>query len=117
MASWPSDLPQAFEQRGFRSGAKDNVLRSPVSAGPSKSRRRFTAAPKPVRALMTMTGEQVEQFESFLSDDIADGAISFSFPGLRDPTETITVMFNSAPTWVAADGDNYNVSFDLIVLP
>ena len=117
MASWPSDLPQEFEQDGFRAAGRENVLRSQVDAGPNKTRRRFTSAPYPIRGSMTMTGPQLDQFRDFLENEIADGAISFSFPKPRDPATVVTVKFNTTPQWAAARGDNFLVSLDLSVMP
>lgn len=116
MASWPSDLPQEFDQEGFGSGPPDNVLRTPVDAGPQKSRKRFTSAPTPLTGNMIMTNTQLESFKSFLKT-IGDGALRFTFPELTDPTNTVYVKFTSRPQWVPARGGNWNVTMNMIILP
>ena len=117
MAGWPSNLPQEMDQEGFRRGGPENVIRSQVDAGPNKTRQRFTAAPYPLRGSMTVTGAQHDQFWDFFSDQIADGAISFSFPKPREPATAITVKFNTTPQSAAARGDNFILSLDLLVMP
>ena len=116
MPTWPATLPQEILQRGYAEGMGDNVLRSQVSAGPEKTRRRFTSAPRPLRGVMTLTKAQLDIFKSFFRGDIADGALSFDFPHPHYPS-AIQVKFQTPPTWTNARGDNYNVNLDLRIQP
>lgn len=116
MPTWPTTLPQILEQRSYREGMPDNVLRTSVDAGPEKRRRRFTAAPRPLAGTIRMTGMELQQFETFFRTTLADGTLAFDFPHPRTQA-TLSVVFASPPSWTNAGGDYYDVTLPLEIQP
>jgi hypothetical protein len=80
VALWPLTLPQSFLVEGFTQEATDNVIRSATESGPSKARRRYTAAVEPFTGKMIMTIAQYTIFRNFYRNDIQDGALPFTMP-------------------------------------
>lgn len=90
MTTWPTTLPQSFLIDGFSEEGSDNVIRSPVDAGPAKTRRRYTAATRPIKGRMLLTHEQYLVFKEFYEETINDGATEFDMPDdIHDTTMTV----------------------------
>ncbi len=115
-AVWPASLPQKFLQQGYREGFADVLLRTRMDAGPDKVRRRFTAAPRPVRGTMAMTGAQVATLESFFDTTLQGGALPFDWTHPRTGA-AVTCRFIEPPEVLAKSTDRYRVSLVLEVLP
>ena len=75
---WPASLPQ-FVDRPHTEGMPDALLRTPMDAGPAKTRRRFTAGIKPVKAQMDLTAAQAATFETFFDVTLKAGALAFDW--------------------------------------
>lgn len=78
--SWPLDLPQRVLANGYSEGLPDGRLRTAMETGISKSRRRFSSAPKPVAASFRVTLDQKARIERFWDEEIAGGALPFLLP-------------------------------------
>ena len=117
MPTWPATLPQQLSRQGYSESLPDNVLRSEVEAGPEKTRRRFTAAPYPIRGRMMLTFTQAAELKRFFREDIADGANSFTFPDPLDNTTMLNVRLASPPSWGTPGGDNIDVRLNFTVIP
>lgn len=74
---WPSDLPQRVLADNFSEGLADGRLRTSMETGPGKSRRRFSAAPKPVAAAFKVSPDEKARLERFWDEEIAGGALPF----------------------------------------
>ena len=78
--SWPAGLPQKLHVEGQASRPANNTIRSSVDAGPSKVRRRSTAAVRPLTGKMWLKSSQRQMLEEFYTIDLASGALPFLFP-------------------------------------
>lgn len=115
---WPSNIPYDLDRQGYREALADNVVRSQVSAGPPKRRKRFTAAPRPLRGQIMMTRAELTLFETFFDETTDYGTRSFNFPrpGFTD-SSTYCVAFRRPPSWTNPGGDNYLVSLEFEIQP
>jgi len=116
MPTWPASLPDDFLQSGFSETLPDNVLRSKMDIGPPKTRRRSTAAPRPIAGQQLMTTAQVATFDTFFVTTLSDGAIGFDWTHPRTGA-AITLRFVSPPAYVATGGDFWSITLPLEVLP
>ena len=89
MAAWPVSLPQNIEinvkdvrQKGF--------IRTPMSAGPVKQRKRFSATSRAISGTMHLTAAQRVTFETFYVTTINEGSDEFDF---IDPSDGSTQSF------------------------
>ena len=117
MPSWPTSLPQQILQRGYNESLADNVLRTPVDAGPEKRRQRFTAAVRPLSGSMIMTNAQLDTMMTFFDTDIGSGSLAFDFNAPRDQATTVSVVFQRPPAWTNIGGDSYQVTLEMDIQP
>lgn len=87
MASWPETLPDLI-QIGTKVTPDDSVARTPMDAGPSSTRNRFTAVTKSVSRTMKLNGAQVDTLDAFYRDTLRNGALSFDW---KDPIDDSAV--------------------------
>jgi hypothetical protein len=116
-AAWPAALPQRVQATDYEEQQPETLLRTQMDAGPAKVRRRFTAAPRPLRVALRMTREQVELLEAFVRDDLMDGALPFTWVHPR--TEVLATLRLTAPYVLVpqARGLRWRVLLQLEVLP
>lgn len=119
MPAWPCALPQYVFVPGYEERFRDTVLRSPMDAGPAKTRRRQTAAPKTFKGTVPMTASQVAIFETFFETEIGDGALSFDWVHPRTQAAATLRLVTPPPPRVVpeAGGGTWTVSFDFEILP
>lgn len=115
--TWPSELPQCFVV-GYSDGAADNLIETDPETGPPISRRRSTAAVRPLSGSMRMTRAQLAILKAFFDTTLLSGSLPFAF---TDPTfgGTILVKFpkGSAPSWTQVTPKTFLVALKLSVLP
>ena len=118
MATWPVSLPQSFLVEGYSEQKTSQVLRSEVSAGPPKQRRRFSAAYINITGRMFMDDAQITTLEAFFENTLFGGSIEFEFPHPRTG-ETVNVLFPGgvAPVYTRLDSEHYYVDLQLEVQP
>lgn len=97
MNVWPASLPQYVNRDGYQSGTGDGRVRSDTDAGIAKLRRRFSAVPRPLSVVMTMTRAQLATFRGFVEDDLKGGTLPFIFAS-RERTNIL-----SDSSWNNAD--------------
>lgn len=116
--AWPSGLPQKFEQDSFSEGVGDNLLETQPDQGPPISRRRSTAAVRPISGVMKCTAAQVAMFRSFFDATILSGAVPFSFPDQMQSGDLLVKFTKqNPPAWSASGWDTYDLRLTLQVLP
>lgn len=120
MAAWPGSLPQYLEI-GLQDTRQKGFLRSPVDAGPSKQRKRFTATTRGMAGTMLFTTAQRATFETFYTTTINEGADEFT---MSDPLDasTVSVRFVEPPQFRALAGGPsgaalWRASLSLEILP
>lgn len=114
-AAWPATLPQQFLRDGFEGTSADNIIASSVSTGPAKTRRRTTAAVRPLSGTMIMTSAQLATFRAFVSTTIAERSRPFTFPDPYGGSDLLVRMvepFKDAPNVL-----DWRVTITLEVLP
>lgn len=117
MPTWPGTLPQLVLTRGFSETAPWAVLRTDMDTGPAKTRRRSTAAPRPLSAQIKVTKAQVAVFDAFLETDLAGGALAFDWVEPRTQAAA-TLRLTAAPTYEpTAGGSSWTITLPLEVLP
>lgn len=115
--AWPATLPQCLNV-GYSEGLADGLIETPPDQGPPISRRRSSAAPRPLSGQMRMTRAQIAALRTFVDTTLLGGSLPFSF---TDPTAggTLLVKFvkGSLPNWQQIGAGVYRVNISLTVLP
>lgn len=116
MATWPTGIPDYVLQNGYTESPPNNIIRTQMDKGPAKIRRRTTANVRPISAMMELTAEQVEIFDSFFVDDCKDGSLRFEWnhPRTGAPVE---FRFVGQPEYTPIGGDTWIVRFNLEIMP
>jgi len=115
-AIWPLTLPQVLLVDGFQSALPENIIRTAMSVGPVKTRRRDVAATWPVQGNINLQKEQLATLTTFFRSTLADGALPFDWV---DPItdSAVTFLFKTAPKYSALGKGWFRVSLDLEVQP
>jgi hypothetical protein len=113
MILWPSVLPQNIS--GYSGAPGDGLIRTSMSAGPPKTRRRFTAVMEPVSGYIIVTPEQFTFFRYWYDTILLNGALRFGwvhpFSGLTLANLINNGSFDSATTgWTPNDAALASVS-------
>jgi len=117
---WPTTLPVAPLVQGYSEGLPNNQLRSSMSAGPPKVRRKAGLVPWPMAVSFLCTSAQAETLMEFAHDTLMDGVLRFEW---THPRTGATVEVRMAPSseklvdLVPNGGDYWQASFMLEVLP
>lgn len=119
--NWPSFLPQFIDREGYTRTPRSVLVRTEVSSGPPKVRRRSTARSQTLTVNMVMSKAQLDIFEQFFTQNLGYGALSFNFPEPENPTSTIVVRFDSSSDTlysITPDGDtiDFSVALNLEIL-
>lgn len=116
---WPLTLPQRPLASGYSETPGNNILRSPMDAGPAKLRLRGRR-PDSMNVTYVVTLEQIETFETFVSETIR-GTARF---GWLHPRKLTTVEARLVPDsegglyrLVPVSGEHWHLSMMVEVLP
>ena len=115
MTTWPATLPPPLIGT-MNETPPDNTIRSNVDKGPAMLRRRTTANVRPLSFGMVLTNDQVAILDDFYNDDTYSGSERFDFTHPRT-LAAVEARFTAPPSYSNIDGDNWNVSVSLEVLP
>lgn len=100
--NWPSALPQS-PQKGFKESVGQNIIRSPMDAGPAKMRNRGKR-PNTMDLSFILTTAQTTTLENFIKTDLA-GVKRFSF---THPRTSNTVEARIVPQ---SEGEFYGLEY------
>jgi len=116
-AAYPADLPFFDELDGWSQSAPvEAVIRTEMSAGPVKTRRRFTAAPRRMTGRIPyLTAAELATFESFYAVDLAMGALSLT--AAHPVTEAVETFRFVDGYEVTPRGLGFTVTATLEILP
>ena len=115
MTAWPASLPQNVLLSGYTEEPLDTAIRSGMSYGPDKVRRRTTAAITKVQVQMRMTTAQVSALETFYYDTIqVSGVVDWIHHRTRAAAE---YRFLSPPRFRPYGRGYWGVTLDLELLP
>jgi hypothetical protein len=116
---WPTGLPQeVYTDQGPTYTAQDNTVRSSVTSGPAKLRRRFTAVPSDVTVSLQLSEDEIAILETFVKDTLGE-VLPFDWvkfhTGEAAPYRFKAGWSSVKLTWYV--GDVWNVSMELECLP
>jgi hypothetical protein len=77
---WPAELPQRVLRDGYSEQLRDGRLFTKASAGPPKTRRRYSAAVLPVTASIVVDYAAKARLERFWTEETDWGALPFIMP-------------------------------------
>lgn len=117
MPTWPASIP--FFHAGsdmVRRGPQGAALRSEMSFGPAKVRRRTSAAPaRRDGRIPFLSKTQLDTFEAFFRVTLGEGALSFD---ASDPFDGVNRTFRFVESYeVRRSGRGYSVTAELEILP
>ncbi len=111
MATWPTTLPE-FETPGYSDAERNNVIRSPNSYGPAKTRQRTTMPLRNIRGQI-----QVDSASSLVLDQFYADNAAIPFDKLNPRTGlTGQYKFVTPPSYTNLGGDEWLASFDVEVV-
>lgn len=120
MADWPSTLTQEVfaDENPPTYNAQSNVVRTDMTTGPAKMRRRFTAVPADVTAQVMMTEAEIAILENFVK--VTLGEVSqfnwINFHTRQPASYRFKNGWNSVKlTWVG--DDIWSVAMELEQMP
>jgi hypothetical protein len=115
LADWPTDtgFPQIPLQSGYSQVRKDNTIRSTVSYGPDKLRRRTTVAIENVTAAIELLEDQLDIMDTFYE---ANSTEEWGW------TNWLTMLpanyrFKAPPAYRPMGGQWYSVTLNLEMIP
>lgn len=115
---WPSTLPSAPLYEGYAESAPNTTLRSSMSTGPAKVRRKSSAIPWTFTVPMHMDDSQVSEFETFVYETLYGGSLRFEFEHPRkNSTVELRILGNESLFQVAPHGSDWLVTFTVEVMP
>jgi len=118
---WPSSLPQEPLTDGYSERPETLTVRSKMDKGPSKVRRLASLGVRIIPQQMLMSSTQVETFETFFEDSLANGVYRFSHynPRTEESVEYRFVAGQDGPYTISPTPSSlwWTVSFQLEVLP
>lgn len=115
MTAWPASLPQNALMGGYVEEPLDTAIRSGMSYGPDKVRRRTTAVIRRVVIPLRMTTAQVSALETFYYTTIQ---VSGVFDWVNHRTLAAAVYrFLRPPAYQPYGGGWWLVNLDLEILP
>lgn len=102
--TWPADLPQSM-QLSLMETHQAGFIRTPMDAGPAKSRKRFTATTRMHTGTMIMDVDQRASFLTFFESTLEMGSLSFYFTDPGDGNR-YTWRFVDVPKFTAIASHN-----------
>ena len=113
--SWPDALYGHIIKDGFAETPPENTVRSEMSAGPAKLRRRTTSMPRTFNISIFLKSSNLTVFDDFFHGTLKSGSLRFNLknPRTQDDDE---FRFIGNPKYVPHD-KGYEVSFQLEQMP
>jgi len=116
MPLWPTGLPQAPSKDGLSEQAPNTVIRTPMEAGPTKVRRRFTAGIRPFTMTFLLTKAQVELLDGFYWTTLVGGSLTFDWVHPRTGLSA-TFAFVEPPVYTARGPDAWDAVVKVEIRP
>lgn len=116
--AWPAGLPQNVLVANYAEAVGDGLLEYQPDTGPTITRRRSSANPRPVTMNFELTSAQLAILKTFFETTLIGGSLPFTFPGITE-SATYLVKFQKTgiPNWAALGGDYFSVAMSVWVLP
>lgn len=124
LPTWPSTLPQVFQQSGYSETPPDLLVRTQMAVGPPLVRRRATAGVRQIKGTMLLTVstlvDQVSILDDFYVTSTFSGAIQFIWTSQRPLDGTVTaenLRFSKPPSYRNVGGTTWEASLELELMP
>lgn len=114
--TWPAALPQRPLADGYAEGFEDNVIRSGMDKGPSKTRPRFTRLRKTRSVAFLLTDAQKVAFDSFY-EAIHGGTLKYNWVDPITNAAIVVLMKGNVTGPKRLTSNRWRVSFELEILP
>ena len=119
--AWPASLPPYPVLKSVQLGSPIKAItRSEMDTGPAKTRKRVTAAVRPLSMTFApLSEDQVDTFIAWHEDTVAMGALAFTITHPINDS-TITVRFASVDGQFSIQErgvDHYSISVKLEIMP
>jgi len=115
MTAWPSALPQTPLLAGFDQQEKDTAIRSSMSYGPDKVRRRTTTAIYTVQASIMLDTSEIPTLETFYRTTMQ---VSGTFTWINHVTgSAANYRFTGPPHYAALGGGRWLTALSLEIIP
>lgn len=119
--TWPDTLPQtpySPDNQTPEYTPTDNTIRTTVTVGPAKLRRRFTAVPETVKLVLYVTSDQLATLKDFVQEQLQD-VLPFEWTDFRDGSQG---TYRFAKGWASVSqkydsGDMWCLNLELELLP
>ncbi len=110
---WPSGLQDRLNANDFNLTIGENLVRTEMSTGPYKSRKRFTKAMDTISCSILMNRSEYQTFKNFYETSLNSGSREFEY---RDPItdEMKKYKFASVPVIRFIQGNTFQVSMNWI---
>lgn len=115
--AWPVALPQDLQVSGFSDGFGDGRIRNKPDRGPALVRRGSSATPRPLKGMMWMTYDQIDDLRTFVETTLVGGSLAFTFPDPFGGSDLLVRFGDELPSVSAVAGLLFSVSLNLEVLP
>ena len=117
---WPVGLPQDILQSDYQETPPKLLIRTPMGAGPAKTRRTIGLNSRFVNVGLILTKAQVAIFDTFLVTTLLGGSLHFTWLHPRTGAAIdcrIMSGEDNSPTYGQVSGDLVKVNFQLEILP
>jgi hypothetical protein len=116
MTAWPSSLPDYVLQQGHNEALANVSMRSQMDAGPAKVRRRFTAGPRMVNAIVRLTTGQTLTLDTFFETTLVGGSLAFDWVLPRTQASR-SFRFTSPPEYRPVGPGIWDATLKLEAMP
>lgn len=119
MADWPSTLPQqVYTDSGPSYSGQSNVIRTDMTTGPAKMRRRFTAISADVTVQLELSEAEIAILENFVKGTLGEVS-TFNW---TNPYNGNPAVYRFKEGWSSVKlkwfgNDLWTVSMDLELMP
>ena len=112
---WPATLPD-WSWEDLQEQPPDVAVRTSMSAGPPKVRRRHTANARPFSASVVLIKTELATFDEFYNTTLKGGTLRFNYtnPRTGDSDEW---LFAGVPKYTNIGPAQYDVAFDVLKMP
>lgn len=114
MATLPDALAKLLT--GLKETRQDGAIRTPMSAGPRKARRRFSAVTRKLNGQVVLKGADIDVLDAFYGTTLSEGTLTFT---MTDPRRggTVTACFAKPPSYTHLKADVSSVDLEIDILP
>ncbi len=113
---WPVSLPEYVLAAGYQEEEPETAVRTAMETGPAKARRRFTAAPRPIKCAVRLSLAQQATLSAFYQSTLVGGSLAFDWvhPVSR---AAVTMRFVGKPKYAPRTANRMDAQLDLEILP